>query len=119
MCSKVLVALMVIITSMLTVQFHWCFIHHTKLFALKDWLKVELDQMETIGVIKKITKLTKWVSSVVITETKNGKISVCLDPRDLNKEIMREYYPMKIVEEVTAQLNGATVFSMLQASSGF
>ena len=44
---------------------------------------------------------------------------VCLDPRDLNKAIQREHYPMKTVEEVAAQLSDAKVFSVLDATSGF
>ena len=59
------------------------------------------------------------MNSVVVTEKKNGKMRVCLDPRDLNKAIKREHYPMKTVEEVAAELAGATVFSTLDASSGF
>ena len=75
--------------------------------------------MEKIDVITKVTEPTEWVNSVVVTEKKNGKVKVCLDPRDLNKAIKREHYPMKTVEEVAAQLAGATVFSTLDASSGF
>ena len=66
-------------------------------FALKERLKAELDRMETIRAIKKVTKPTEWVSSIVIIEKKDGKIRVCLDPKDLNKAIKREYYPMKTV----------------------
>ena len=75
--------------------------------------------MEKIDVITKVTEPTKWVNSVVVREKKNVKVRVCLDPRDLNKAIKREHYPMKTVEEVAAQLAGATVFSTLDASSGF
>ena len=75
--------------------------------------------MEKIDVITKVTEPTEWVNSVVVTEKKNGKVRVCLDPRDLNKAIKREHYPMKTVEEVAAELAGATVFSTLDASSGY
>ena len=88
-------------------------------FALKDQLKTELDRMENIGAITKVTEPTEWVNSIVITEKKNGKVRVCLDPRDLNKAIKQEHYLMKTVEEIAAQLHGATIFSTLDASSGF
>ena len=67
--------------------------------------------METMGVITKVTEPTEWVNSIIETEKKNGKVRVCLHPR--------EHYPMKTVEEVATQLSGATVFSTLDASSGF
>ena len=44
---------------------------------------------------------------------------LCLDPRDLNKAIQREHYPMKTVEEVAVELSDANVFSVLNATSGF
>ena len=52
-------------------------------FALKDRLRAELERMETTGVITKVTEPTEWVNSIVVTEKKNGKVRVCLDPRDL------------------------------------
>ena len=61
-------------------------------FALKNKLKSELERMEKIDAITKVTEPTKWVNSVVVTEKKNVKVRVCLDPRDLNKAIKREHY---------------------------
>ena len=52
-------------------------------------------------------------------EKPNGKVRLCLDPRNLNKAIQREHYPMKTVEEVAAELSDAKVFSVLDATSGF
>ena len=42
-------------------------------------------------------------------EKPNGKVRLCLDPRDLNKAIQREHYPMTTVEEVAAELSDASV----------
>ena len=50
---------------------------------------------------------------------KDAKPVVCLDPRDLNKSILRENYPMKTVEEVAAKVNNAKVYSVLDASKGY
>lgn len=46
-------------------------------------------------------------------------VRICLDPRDLNKSIKRENYPMKTVESVSAQIKDAKVYSVLDASSGY
>ena len=75
--------------------------------------------MEALGVIRKADEPTEWVSSLVVVQKLNGKVRVCLDPRDLNKAIQREHYPMKTVEEVAAELSDAKVFSVLDATSGF
>ena len=86
--------------------------------GLKGKIKEELDRMEEAGVIVCQTELTEWVSSMV-TVIKPSKIHICIDPRDLNQAIKREHYPMKTIEEVVAEIPGATVFSTLDARSGF
>ena len=86
--------------------------------ALKEQIKAELQRMEDAGVIVKQTKPTDWVNSMV-TVIKPEKIGVCIDPRDLNRAIKREHYPMKTMEEVVAGMPEAKVFSVLDATSGY
>ena len=50
---------------------------------------------------------------------KNGKIRICLDPKDLNKAILRENYPIPTIEDIASRLHGAKVFSVLDAKNGF
>ena len=44
---------------------------------------------------------------------------ICLDPRDLNKVIIREHYKAPTLEEISHKLAEATVFSKLDAKDGF
>ena len=56
----------------------------------------------------------------MVTPTKpNGKIFVCLDPRDINEAIKREHYPMKTIEDATRKKQNAKPFSKLDATSGY
>jgi hypothetical protein len=55
----------------------------------------------------------------MVTVIKPEKIRVCIDPRDLNRAIKREYYPMKTIEDVVAGMPEAKVFSVLNATSGY
>ena len=41
------------------------------------------------------------------------------NPKDLNVAIKREHFPMPTIEEIAARLNGAKLFSVFDASSGF
>ena len=68
--------------------------------------------------ITPFTEPTDWVSSVLLV-AKPGKLRVCLDPRDLNIAIMREHYPMPMLEEISTRLGRASVFTVLDAKSGF
>ncbi|XP_061193379.1 uncharacterized protein K02A2.6-like [Saccostrea echinata] len=87
-------------------------------FTIKRKVKTELDRMEKQKIIEKIQQPTEWVNSMVVVE-KPYKVRICLDPRDLNKAVRREHFPMKTVEEVASKVAGASVFSTLDASSGF
>ncbi len=88
-------------------------------FALRDRLKKQLDKMVSEKVIAPVEEPTEWVNSMVVVEKPDGSLRLCIDPRDLNKAILREHYPMKSVEEVAAQLANAKVFSVLDAGQAF
>ena len=89
-------------------------------FALRERLKVELDNMERDGIICKVTEPTQWVNALVVCEKpKTHKLRVCLDPRPLNKAILRPHYPLPTLEDVTSKLTGAKFFSVLDARSGY
>ena len=88
-------------------------------FALRSRLKAQLQKMEAEGVIAPVEEPTPWVNSLVVVEKPNGSLRVCIDPRDLNKAILREHYPMKTVEEVAGQLSSAKMFSVLDASQAY
>ena len=49
----------------------------------------------------------------------NGNLRICIDPRDLNKAVKRDYYPMSTIDDIVTRMPNAKVFSVLDASSGF
>ena len=75
--------------------------------------------MEKLKVIVKIEEPTQWVNPIVIVEKPNGKLRICLDPRDLNTAVMREHYQLPTVEEITCRLSEAKYSTVLDASSWF
>ncbi len=56
---------------------------------LKEKLKKELNRMTTLGIIKKVEEPTDWVNLMVCVKKKNGDLTVCMDPQDLNANIKR------------------------------
>ena len=71
---------------------------------LRSKLKEELLRMERLGVIEPVREPTDWVSSLVTVTKPNGSLRVCIDPRDLNKAIKCEHFPMPtITSEVAFQ----------------
>ena len=88
--------------------------------ALRGKLKTTLDEIEKLGVIKKVDELTDWVSSMVVVEKpKSNKFRVCLDPKDLNHAIMKEHLELPTVEEITSRMTGAKVFSKIDLNDGY
>jgi hypothetical protein len=55
----------------------------------------------------------------MLTVIKPHKTRICLDPRNLNEATKREHFPLPTIEEVTARMPNAKVFSVLDAKSGF
>ena len=87
--------------------------------TLRSKVKTELKCMEQLNVIERVHEPTDWVNSMVTVIKPNGKLRICIDPRDLYKAIKREYYPMRTIEEIITRMPNAKVFSVLDAKSGF
>ena len=87
--------------------------------ALRPQLKETLDALEAQGVIAQVTTPTKWISSMVAVPKKNGKLRICLDPKDLNHAIQRENYQLPTVEDIATRLHGAKVFTVMDVRNGF
>ena len=86
---------------------------------LKDEVKTELDKMEELGVITKVSAPTDGVSSIVFSRKSNNKLRIGLDPKDLNREIERPRYKTPTLDEITHQLAGSRLFSKLDARHGY
>ena len=71
------------------------------------------------GIIVKQTEPTPWVSSLMYLKKPNGKLRICLDPKDLNKGIIRENHKALTLEEIAHILTGATKFSKVDGNKAF
>ena len=86
--------------------------------ALRAKIKETLDELHSSGVIEPVTRPTPWISSMLAVPQKHGKIRICLDPKDLNKAVLRDY-PMPTIEDIATRLHGDKVFTVLDAKNGF
>ena len=75
--------------------------------------------MEKLDIIERVFEPTEMVNSLVVVQKPNGKLRVCLDPKDLNKAIKRHYHQIPTAEDILSRMAGATVFSKIDASSGY
>ncbi|CAB4040527.1 Transposon Ty3-G Gag-Pol poly [Paramuricea clavata] len=87
--------------------------------ALKDYLKAELERLESESILKVVTEPTPWVSNMVIVRKPTGKLRICIDPKDLNKATRRSHYPIPTIDEILPDLREARVFSVFDVRNGF
>ena len=85
----------------------------------KEEIKKELAEMVWQRIITKETEPIPWVSSLMYPKKANGKLRICLDPKDLNKAIICENHKAPTLEEIAHVLTGATKFSMVDSNKAF
>ena len=97
---------------------------------LEAAFKEEINSLVRQGILEEVKEHTDWVNSYVIVEKDIGnqnapnhtvkkKLRKCLDPRDLNEALEREPYHTRSVDEITAKLQGMTVFTIVDFKKGY
>ena len=93
--------------------------------AITEQAKKMKNEMTSDGIIEKVNQPTDSVSSMLVVSKPSveadgeTKISICLDPGNLNVAIKREHFPMSTIEEIAIRLNGAKLLSVFDASNDF
>ena len=87
--------------------------------AMRPLVCEKLDEFLEQGIIVPVEEPTDWVSSLAYSWKANGKLRVCLDPRDVNKAIKRDHYKIPTIEEITHQLAGSKKFTKVDGTSSY
>jgi len=88
-------------------------------FPLLSKVNAELDRMIEDDVIRPITEPTDWCSNILPVEKPNGSVRICVDLRAVNRAVRREYYPIPNFDDLATKFRGASVFTSLDARSGY
>lgn len=89
-------------------------------YSYRKKVLAEIDRMEKLGIISKVDIPTEFVNSMVTVKKRNkDDIRICLDPKDLNKQIMREHYPLKTREEILHEIGQPKYFTELDLTSAY
>jgi hypothetical protein len=68
-------------------------------------LKMKVEQLLEIGVLKKVNQL-EWAVPLFIIPKKDGTVWFINDFRELNKRIKRKLYPMPNIQDMLLNLEG-------------
>lgn len=79
----------------------------------------ELLRLVEKDVLARVETHTPWVSQMVPVQKPNGRFRICLDPKELNKELLRERYPITTLDDVIHEIGNATVFSKADLANGY
>ena len=82
-------------------------------------IRAELDRMLSLDVIRPVDEHTDWVSSIAYVIKPDSSLRICLDPKHLNEALKRNQHHIPTLEELTHRSSGATIFSKLDAKSGY
>lgn len=82
-------------------------------------LKAEIERLIDLGIIERMDDVTEWVSPIVVVPKQNDEIRLCVDYTQLNKAVLRPYYPMPNIEHSLASIKDSKIFSKIDANKGF
>ncbi|XP_063899929.1 uncharacterized protein K02A2.6-like [Zophobas morio] len=88
-------------------------------FRLMDKLENTLKRMIKDEVIVEVREPTEYVHPIVLVNKPDNEVRICLDPQNLNNALAREHYEIPTFEEVTSDMSGSKIFSILDANKGF
>ena len=76
---------------------------------VNDWLEE--------GIIRQ--SFSEYSSPIVLVTKKDGTKRMCCDFRKLNKKIIRDNFPMMVIDDVLQRLKGGKIFTTLDLRNGF
>lgn len=80
-------------------------------------LEKQLDDLIRHGFIRH--SQSPYGAPVLFVKKKGGELRMCVDYRALNKQTVKNTYPLPRIDELMDQLNGAKVFSKIDLRSGY
>jgi hypothetical protein len=83
----------------------------------KQTIKQQVDEWIRDGIVK--PSLSEYASPVVLVKKKNGAYRLCVDYRRLNQKIVKDRYPLPLIDDQLDRLQGAKIFTTLDLENGF
>ncbi|GJV72837.1 retrotransposon protein, putative, unclassified [Tanacetum coccineum] len=83
----------------------------------KDAIEGTIQELLATGVIRSRNSL--FASPIVMVKKKDNTWRMCVDYKQLNKQTIKDKFPIPIIEELIDKLHGSQVFTKLNLRSGY
>lgn len=88
-------------------------------FKIRDQVEEQINRLLREDIIERVEGPTPWVSPVVPVVKDSGKFRLCVDMRRANQAIVRERFPLPVLEEVLDKISGSNWFSTLDIRDAY
>ena len=89
------------------------------LVKIKAAYKEELQRLCDEELIMLVQEHTEWTNSIVSVRKADSGLRLCLDLKDLNKNIERNQYYTRTIDDIGTELHGSKYFMLMDAKSGY
>ena len=86
--------------------------------SLEPLVKEQLNKLLATKIIFLVWH-TIWLANLVLVRKKLGDIRICIDFRNLNRESLKDNYPIPAMEQILQTLSGFVILSLLHGFSKY
>ncbi|GFV95734.1 retrovirus-related Pol polyprotein from transposon 412 [Trichonephila clavipes] len=86
-------------------------------FAERDIVDAQVEEWIKNGIVQPCS--SPYASQVVVVKKKDGKSRVCIDYRRLNRKLIKDNYPLPLIDVILDCLQNAKIFTTLDLKNGF
>lgn len=77
----------------------------------------QIDEWIRDGIVR--PSRSNYASPVVVVKKKDNSNRLCVDFRELNRKVVKDRYPLPVIEDVLSNFHSSRVFSTLDLKNGF
>ena len=81
--------------------------------------KAELNRLVKEGIITEVKEHTEWINSIVPVMKSSGSLRLCLDPKDLNKAVKRNWWYSRTIDNIPLESAKSKFKGLKDAASGY
>lgn len=87
--------------------------------AMEKIVEDQIGELLRRDIIEPVEEYSPIQSPIVLVKKKDSGHRMCIDMRAVNKQVLKDFHPFPTWEQLTAKLNGATIFTKLDLKNAF